>query len=905
MPKFGFDDAKVLAMYKSVGDALDAEEPAQLDDPVLEAEASLQQTYQSEMAQGGQMDKLKELKVKMAVEAYEKRRPADVVMNHYWIKEAGDAMAIGEYVPTGDWRFDAPVYRNEHGLVLSRERQPLGPETDQEVFGWVIGNMEERRPLYGVASEDLSVPTLGWQAFTAPEPVPIIRYFTAAAAARKYKEKGNRAFQKRDWAQAEDWYGKSLNCQMDAAEYAESYAMLFSNRAEVRLRTMNFSGALGDAENAMKFLKGVFSEEEPTLILKQKTALRLAKAMMAVKQFDDAKRVLSEGRRNFPKNAEMERLLEEVSLALKAEAKQASGRASGATPGMLGFVSKAMEAIQAEIGAAGDAISELVFPASLSTELKKLEYLLTKAKQVQGECLVDLQTVLRTSGGMRTLLQLTAAQWKSNLDGKAVDAYKCQAATSVATLVSLLCEGNVENLRLAAEYAFAFYSLLGGCNRKCEAGVCEKLVSLTSGLWEHCKAKTTDLVQTHSIVVERCAAFLSKAALAEPGDDAGGPDSPPLAPYLREKAVAMIYDLLACGGRIEKRALRGLVPQLASADGEGYFTSEEASVRALGELVALKAMADPQLLAAKDVKNLLFAVQLLIMAGPGASANKLATVPQAELAGEGAVMRYVDLKGFEETDEGKSAALLLQVLSKSLEYRLYVKDRELEKDDFEDAFLAGSGYFVVVPLVQGPAAFAEPALLCLAVLAQSRTDNVHHIISLSTVHALFGLPTPESKPMPTSVEQTLKTSLVARRDAAKLLSMCIDTEAVIALLEKMGEKCIKELVKLASQIRMDGTLNAQAFHDMINVFYVISQSKPGPLCHMPVDMMNLLVDLGAVKEGTIINEYASAIVKVLRKDKSTKQVIKAAMARVSGEAVDQDDELLNVTSKMIPWFAHR
>ena len=50
-----------------------------------------------------------------------KRRPADTVMHHYWVKEAGDPEAIGEYFPTGDERNGAPLYQNQAGLVLSRE----------------------------------------------------------------------------------------------------------------------------------------------------------------------------------------------------------------------------------------------------------------------------------------------------------------------------------------------------------------------------------------------------------------------------------------------------------------------------------------------------------------------------------------------------------------------------------------------------------------------------------------------------------------------------------------------------------------------------------------------------------------------------------------------------------------
>ena len=134
-------------------------------------------------------------------------------MHHYWVKEAGDPQAIGEYFPTGDERNGVPWYRNQwraqiaakaeicckpcafelsavavrNGLVLSREthgssEEPSGKSTvkpcvvygalvwgqhlavNQESYSWVIGSLSERRPLYGVRSDDLSAPTLGWQA---------------------------------------------------------------------------------------------------------------------------------------------------------------------------------------------------------------------------------------------------------------------------------------------------------------------------------------------------------------------------------------------------------------------------------------------------------------------------------------------------------------------------------------------------------------------------------------------------------------------------------------------------------------------------------------------------------------------------------------------------------------------
>jgi len=866
-----------------------------------EVEAALQAAYANEMAQEQQVDKLKELKIKMAVDAYEKRRPADKVMHHYWIKEAGDPEAIGEYVPTGDERCDVPVYRNEHGLVLSRERQPLGPDSDQDGFGWVIGNMSERRPLYGVQSDDLSVPTLGWQAYTAPEPLPVIRYYTQAAAARAYKENGNKAFQKREWAKAEEWYSKSLGCKMDPAEYAEPYGMLLSNRAEVRLRMSKFSGAAEDAEMAMKYLKSVVSSEEGTKLLKQKTVVRLAKALQALRRFNDAFKVLQDQQRYYPANQEMARLLEDTELALQADARGRGGKSvkGSATPEMLAFVSKLVETIQSEIDN-GSSISEFAFPEDLAVALKKLEYTLAKAKSVQGPCLADLQALLRTNGGLRTLLKIIQEQWQSNVDGKVVDAYKLHAVACVAAIVGLACDDCVESLKMAANEAPCFFAVLGGCNRKVEVALCERLIALASGLWEHCRTKTVELIQTQSIVVERAASYLSKATLAEAAGEALAPDSPVVSGGSVEQAVRLLSEMLNYGGRIRKRALRGAAPHLAGTDGEGFFTAEASEVRAVGELVAEKALADPQVLTPREVKNLLVSAQLLIVSGPCTEAdeNDMAVLSFDEFAGEGAAMRYVDLGAWAETEDGKHASTLLQLVAKALEFRLLVKDRELEREEFKDAFYAGNGYFVVVPLVQAPLPFSEHALLSLAVMAQNSAENVNHIVGLSTIHALIGMPSPDAKPMPSHVDHTLKTSAAARKHAAKLLSRTVETQVCMELLKNAGEKCIKELVKLATQVREDGKGNLESFHDMINVFYIISQLRPGPLArYVPADMLNLFVELSQDPS----QEMPREIVKMLLRDPVCEKVLQPIVDRwEEGRAQDPEEELQELSKGPSP-----
>jgi len=219
---------------------------------------------------------------------------------------------------------------------------------------------------------------------------------------------------------------------------------------------------------------------------------------------------------------------------------------------------------------------------------------------------------------------------------------------------------------------------------------------------------------------------------------------------------------------------------------------------------------------------------------------------------------------------------------------LLKKDRELERDNFEDAFHAGNGYFVVIPLVQGPQAFAEHALLALAVMAQTSSDNVNHIVGLSTIHAVIGMPSPAAKPMPSYVDQTLKTSASARKHAAKLLARTTGTQVCMEMLKNAGEKCIKQLVKLASQVREDGKGNLESFHDMLHVFFTISQLRPGPLCrYISPDLMNLLVELSQDPS----QDMAGEIVKILRQDPICEKSILPMVERMEAGKAEDDDEL--------------
>jgi hypothetical protein len=388
---------------------------------------------------------------------------------------------------------------------------------------------------------------------------------------------------------------------------------------------------------------------------------------------------------------------------------------------------------------------------------------------------------------------------------------------------------------------------------------------------------------------------LSKASLAEATSDGAGFDSPLVDVGAKDQASALLFELFAVGGRIEKRALRGAVPLLAGPAGYGFFTADAAPVRALGESVAYKAMADPSLVSPLEVRNLVLGASLLLCSGPLADAKEK-DLAVASFGDAGSKMQYTDLQGFDTTEDGQHCALLLQAVAKALEFRLLRKGRELERDNFEDAFHEGGGYYVVVPLLQGPAAFAEPALSLLATLAQTSLDNVNTIVGLSVFHCLIGIPQPAVKPMPSYIDDTLKTSAVARKSAAKLLAKTVETQVAVELLRNAGEKCIKGLVKLTSSTRQDGKLYIEAFHDMLQVFFTISETRPGPLCrYMLDDLMNHFVDISNAPDDNDVTFHARSIVQMLMKDPACEKKLLPMIQRAEGSATyDPEEELLQL-----------
>lgn len=412
------------------------------------------------------------------------------------------------------------------------------------------------------------------------------------------------------------------------------------------------------------------------------------------------------------------------------------------------------------------------------------------------------------------------------------------------------------------------WALLGGCNCKVPSEVCERLVALVFRLWERCRNQTLEVIQSNS-VVERAAFYLSQAVQSSAEDDClFGPDSPHVSLACKEQAALLLLDLLAQGGRLKKRALRGILPQLAGRRGSGGFfhrTQAAAAARTLGELVAKNAVDDPQLVDdPEEVTHLLLAIQQMVQEDTGDT--------KADLT---------EWKG------SRYCVILLEVVSKVLEQKL-LKDRELERGAYEAAFKEGQGLEIMVPLIRANPEVALHALRCVCTMAQTYLENVELIIRLGTIQALLNL---ESASM-ASMMETLKIP-DGRRYAARILMQCSASKDFMDVIGTQQERSFTlQLVKLGIQLWDDGISSAEAFQDIMHVFHAIAVGpRPDILSrHLrETEMLQLLLRLEK-NLGVPSSPLAAEILKTLRKDRDFKRAF-APVKRLYDEGYDPDLEL--------------
>ena len=230
----------------------------------------------------------------------------------------------------------APVYRNSAGWILHMDRVPeldqIGDDDERYQFGWLLS--KDRKPFYGVRTNDVQVPPAGWQCFYGPPPAPGRVQATSweehfLSAAGSLKEEGNTAMKAGRPVEAERCYSEAIDLMLGYDQVLESTSSLrelqlalFANRAEARLRQQLWDSSLEDSEFVLT--------RDP---LHAKAAVRLAKAWKGLGRLGRAAPALSRLRGFRGAGAEVEAWCQEAEVLRVCEEAEA---AEGQTHPLLG-----------------------------------------------------------------------------------------------------------------------------------------------------------------------------------------------------------------------------------------------------------------------------------------------------------------------------------------------------------------------------------------------------------------------------------------------------------------------------------------------------------------------------------------------------------------------------------------
>ena len=232
----------------------------------------------------------------------------------------------------------APVYQNAAGWILHMDRVPeldqIGSDDEKYQFGWLVS--KDRKPFYGVRTNDVRIPGVGWQCFYGPPPGPTDVRATSweehfLSAAGSLKEEGNVAMKAGRSAEAEMRYGEAIELMLGYDEVVDSsrplrelQLALFANRAEARLRQQLWEKSLEDSEFVLA--------RDP---LHAKAAVRLAKAWKGLGHLGRAAEALSRLRGPRGASAELEAWYEEAQVLRSCEEAEAASTTEAAH-GLLG-----------------------------------------------------------------------------------------------------------------------------------------------------------------------------------------------------------------------------------------------------------------------------------------------------------------------------------------------------------------------------------------------------------------------------------------------------------------------------------------------------------------------------------------------------------------------------------------
>ena len=273
-----------------------------------------------------------------------RRREAQEQLDGCTLSEAASCYELsGCGLPECNGRYDfseassrgAPVYQNASGWILHMDRVPeldqIGTEDEKYQFGWLVS--KDRKPFYGVRTNDVQIPSIGWQCFYGPPPGPAAVRGTGweehfLTTAGSLKEEGNVAMKAGRSMEAEQHYSQAISLMLGydgvveaSKALRELQLALFANRAEARLRQELWEKSLEDSEFVLA--------KDP---LHAKAAVRLAKAWKGLGSLGRAAEALSRLRGPRGAGAELEAWYQEAEILHACDACEACEAQKEETP---------------------------------------------------------------------------------------------------------------------------------------------------------------------------------------------------------------------------------------------------------------------------------------------------------------------------------------------------------------------------------------------------------------------------------------------------------------------------------------------------------------------------------------------------------------------------------------------
>ena len=744
----------------------------------------------------------------------------------YDISGCGLAECNGRYDFTEASSQGAPVYQNTDGWVLHMDRVPeldqIGADDERYQFGWLLS--KDRKPFYGVRTNDLEVPGVGWQCFYGPPSAPLTvratsweEYFLNTAG--PLKEKGNASMKAGKPNEAERCYGEAIDMMLGYDEVLESsrflrelWLALFANRAEARLRQQLWETSLEDSEFVLA--------RDPQ---HAKAAVRLAKAWKGLGRLGQAAPALSRLRGPRGAGAEVEAWYEEAEVLRSCE----QADESGAEHALLGIHKAALKLRQtaaewadskqkdkttdAQDFAVEQQLSDL--SQALASQLSRIEARVSEDSGLRQ----SLGLLLRGHGILDVVIDSLSTSSSSSVsesdDEDAEDAWPLVVLQAFCT-VSRELPGEGDLRRLLASIPKMVARLTRHPNRA---------LHLVQSLLRHRLRQRLFIADT---LVE-AKGFLARClrSWVRKLDDRLGSEG---LDEVRAATSEVLQELAAQTQRLDNSEALALALFVECFIGErvgsglsgGFVMHSGAAVRRVVLALLSSWSENPRILKSLSpelVGKVWVSCAAKLRRDAGVDVHRDIQTPSGKVKMEWFKLKPTQTlkKGYGSFHPEELATALMRFLVAHFRAtcdrgceetpREGIAPRAPAEEWTQDVLDRPFGWGVLVPFIVAPPNIASEALLLLELLVQHHPHNDKVAKRMAGFHAfmpLLHLPWPQANPVPSHLQATL-TGPTQRRSASCVLQCAMDTELGLRVARDHTDLCFTGAVQVLQSVLAD------------------------------------------------------------------------------------------------------